>query len=234
MLLATAATALLAAVPALGQAVRRADDDGKPSGEFFLRRPTYAYPASTFFPPNRGSSSLVSGISPCQGFEQGSRVDYPLTGGVISWGAVRDIKDIYVRYSTDENPTSQDQFQDAIANANITGYTGEVCMPGPDFTALGLSAGDKITMQFSYAAGPQRSKSYEVGHASVPRFAADPSAWISRWSLLRRLRRGTGILNVSTGSVRRRRNVSRRLTRTCTPCSRLRRRRRPKPRASLG
>jgi len=85
-----------------------------------------------------------------------------LTGGVISWGAIRDIHNVTIRYSTDGNPTSQDQFQDALTNVDITGYTGEVCMPGPNWSSLGLSAGDVITMQFSYTAGPQRTEQFEV------------------------------------------------------------------------
>ena len=112
-------------------------------------------------------------IAPCQGFQQGFRMDYPVSGGLVSWAATKDIHDIQVRYSTDSNPTSQDQFQNALTN--ITGgWVGHQCIDGPNFAALGLKAGDEVTMQFTYKTGPGKWDMYEV---SLTRLTPTGSAY---------------------------------------------------------
>lgn len=118
-------------------------------------------PGKYLFPPSRGASKLVSGVAPCQGYELAGRINYPISGGVISWSTLVDIGDIRIRYSTAEDPTSLDQFEDALTN--ITGgWKGQQCIDGPNFAALGLTEGTNITMQFSYAAGPKSSEGFEV------------------------------------------------------------------------
>ena len=100
-------------------------------------------------------------------------MDYPVSGGLVSWAATKDIHDIQVRYSTDSNPTSQDQFQNALTN--ITGgWVGHQCIDGPNFAALGLKAGDEVTMQFTYKTGPGKWDMYEV---SLTRLTPTGSAY---------------------------------------------------------
>lgn len=118
------------------------------------------------FPPSRGADPNVRGIGPCQGFEIGGRVEYPLSGGRVSWTATRDIEDITLSYSTSENPTSQDDFTAVEADFG-RGYVGSRCVEGPDFESLGLSTGDQITLQWSFKAGPQKSQSFECADLTL-------------------------------------------------------------------
>jgi len=126
------------------------------------------------FPPSRGSDAAVARIGPCQGFELGGRVEYPLNGGRVSWTATRDIEDITLAYSTNADSTTQDDFTNVNADFG-RGYVGSRCVEGPDFGALGFSAGDQVTLQWSFKAGPQKSQSFEVGHVSVAVAHADGS-----------------------------------------------------------
>jgi hypothetical protein len=116
------------------------------------------------FPPSRGSDAAVARIGPCQGFELGGRVEYPLNGGRVSWTATRDIEDITLAYSTNADSTTQDDFTNVAADFG-RGYVGSRCVEGPDFEALGFSAGDQVTLQWSFKAGPQKSQSFEVSHS---------------------------------------------------------------------
>ena len=118
------------------------------------------------FPPSRGSDAAVARIGPCQGFELGGRVEYPLNGGRVSWTATRDIEDITLAYSTNADSTTQDEFTNVNADFG-RGYVGSRCVEGPDFEALGFSAGDQVTLQWSFKAGPQKSQSFEVGYIIV-------------------------------------------------------------------
>jgi len=52
---------------------------------------------------------------------------------------------------------------------------GSRCVEGPDFGALGFSAGDQVTLQWSFKAGPQKSQSFEVGHVRAAITQADGS-----------------------------------------------------------
>jgi len=119
------------------------------------------------FPPSRGSDAAVARIGPCQGFELGGRVEYPLNGGRVSWTATRDIEDITLAYSTNAESASQDDFTNVNADFG-RGYVGSRCVEGPDFGALGFSAGDQVTLQWSFKAGPQKSQSFEVGQGKRP------------------------------------------------------------------
>lgn len=127
------------------------------------------------FPPSRGSDAAVARIGPCQGFELGGRVEYPLNGGRVSWTATRDIEDIILAYSTNAESASQDDFTNINADFG-RGYVGSRCVEGPDFGALGFSAGDQVTLQWSFKAGPQKSQSFEVGHVQAVVIYADGSA----------------------------------------------------------
>jgi len=118
------------------------------------------------FPPSRGSDAAVARIGPCQGFELGGRVEYPLNGGRVSWTATRDIEDVTLAYSTNADSTTQEDFTNVNADFG-RGYVGSRCVEGPDFEALGFSAGDQVTLQWSFKAGPQKSQSFEVGHIII-------------------------------------------------------------------
>lgn len=169
-------------------------------------------------------------MAPCQGWELGLRVDYPLTGGVVSWAATKDISNVQIRYTTNPDPQSQDDFQTAIANVT-GGFTGQQCIDGPNFSALGLNAGDQVTMQLTYQTGPNKWDMYEVGAARWRADRADDSARISTSSPPRHSRPATGTRSARTESRARRPSVSARPTLTSTSCSR--RRRRPRqPRAA--
>lgn len=114
--------------------------------------------------PSRGSSNLVQNIGPCQGFELAGRVDYPVTGGKISWHTVTDIDEVLFSYSTSADPQSQSDFTEVISNVT-GGWRGQQCIDGPNFSAMGLSAGDEVTLQFAYGGGPNGGQRYEVSAA---------------------------------------------------------------------
>lgn len=104
-------------------------------------------------------------MSPCQGYEVAGRIDYPISGGVISWATLVDIENVKIRYSTSEDPTSLEDFQDALTNVT-GGWRGQQCIDGPNFAALGLSTGDQITMQLAWQAGKDLTDQYEVSGRS--------------------------------------------------------------------
>lgn len=89
-------------------------------------------------------------------------MDYPISGGMVSWATLVDIENIRIRYSTVEDPTSQSDFEDALSNVT-GGWRGQQCIDGPNFAALGLAEGDTVTMQFNYQAGTDATDMYEVG-----------------------------------------------------------------------
>lgn len=113
------------------------------------------------FPPSRGASSLVSDVIPCQGYELGNRISYPISGGTISWAGIVSVYGMEFRYSTSENPGSQDDFSPALTNVTKS-LRGQTCIPGPDFDDLGLDIGQNVTLQMYYEAGPTRRPNVEV------------------------------------------------------------------------
>jgi hypothetical protein len=133
----------------------------------FIVRYLTDYVGELAFPPSRGSDAAVARIGPCQGYEIGGRVEYPLNGGRVSWTATRDIEDITLAYATKEDASSQDDFTNISSNFG-RGYVGSRCVEGPDFAALGFSAGDQVTLQWSFKAGPQKSQSFEVSAVRRP------------------------------------------------------------------
>jgi len=112
------------------------------------------------WPPSRGTNVQTVGVAPCQGYTQGGRVEFPLTNGSFGIDLTRDAHDITWRFSTSSNPESQDAFTTEITKIDHA-FSGSRCARVPDLAGLGLSAGQNITVQLSYTAGPQRKMSYE-------------------------------------------------------------------------
>lgn len=108
---------------------------------------------------------MVAGIGPCQGFEVGSRIEYPVSGGSISWATTRDISNVRVRVSGEANPESQDQFQDALTNVT-GGWVGAQCIDAPNFEEMGFQAGQDLTIQITYTAGRGQSEFFAVSTRS--------------------------------------------------------------------
>jgi len=75
-------------------------------------------------------------------------VEYQLDGGVISLENLVDISELSFRYSTNNDPESNDDFTKVIAVAE--GFATPQCFSGPDFATAGLQAGLDIALQFSY------------------------------------------------------------------------------------
>lgn len=123
--------------------------------------PLTIYLVHLLFPPSRGASSLVSGVVPCQGYELGNRISYPITGGTISWAGIVSVYGMEFRYSTSEDPSSQDDFDPALTNVTKS-LRGQTCVQGPDFDDLGLEIGQNVTLQLYYEAGPTRRPNVEV------------------------------------------------------------------------
>ena len=94
----------------------------------------------------------MSRIGPCQAYERGGRIEYPLSGGRVSWNNIRDISNVQIAYSTEADPTSQDQFTPVGTNLT-TSWVGSQCIQGPDFAGLGLAEGQQVTLQLSYQTG---------------------------------------------------------------------------------
>ena len=91
---------------------------------------------------------MIAGEAPCQGYQIGNRIEYPVSGGAISWKTSRDIVNAVVRISSAKIPSSQDQSEDAITNI-AGGWVREQCIDGPDLSELGLEAGQNATMQIT-------------------------------------------------------------------------------------
>ncbi|GAA5996774.1 copper acquisition factor BIM1-like domain-containing protein [Rhodotorula paludigena] len=131
-----------------------------------LPSPTAPGPVGFNFPPMRGWSSALQNTAPCGGYDLGARYEYPVSGGDIALAFQRDAYDVSVRYSLNSNPTSNDNFQDLLPNMTI-GYIGSRCLTAPDFTTLGASVGDTVTMQLTYIAGAGNKTFYECSDLTL-------------------------------------------------------------------
>lgn len=118
------------------------------------------------YPPSRGSDPLTSRIGPCQGYEVGGRIQYPLSGGRVSWDSIRDLGDVQIAYSTNINPTAQGDFT-AVGQNLTNSWVGSQCVQGPDFGSLGLSAGDQVVLQFAYRTGPGNWPMFECADLTL-------------------------------------------------------------------
>jgi hypothetical protein len=82
-------------------------------------------------------------------------------GGDISLFQSRDATQVQIAYSTSSDPKSVSDFTPVGQNISQV-YGGNTCFPAPDFTALGLSAGQEITLKLEYISGPKKASFYEV------------------------------------------------------------------------
>lgn len=77
--------------------------------------------------------------------------------------STKDSRALTFKYSTNSNPTSNDDFTEILKVGY--GFATQQCFDGPDFAAAGLTAGQNVTLQFTYGAGPGGYVAYQVSQS---------------------------------------------------------------------
>ncbi|KAM0788936.1 hypothetical protein ACM66B_003011 [Microbotryomycetes sp. NB124-2] len=126
-------------------------------------------------PTGRPWDDALDSRGPCGGAALGAREDFPLTGGRMSVLVRADADDLEINYSTESNPTKNGQFKMAIHGFTNTTFRGHHCLAGPDFAALGLKAGDQITLQTKWRAGTKDTILYSCADVTL----VDPANYVS-------------------------------------------------------
>ncbi|OCF54422.1 hypothetical protein L486_07970 [Kwoniella mangroviensis CBS 10435] len=118
-----------------------------------IRRDTYPSPGALGFiyPTPRTYNATTAGTRPCGVAAVSATRDYvPLNGGNLWLLSQAKVENIQLNFAYSEDPTEQTDFDNlGMAMTGLT--TGDMCIPLPDFTDLGLMLGDKITLQVAYA-----------------------------------------------------------------------------------
>ncbi|KAK4055557.1 hypothetical protein OIV83_000103 [Microbotryomycetes sp. JL201] len=110
-------------------------------------------------PTGRPWDDSLDSVGPCGGAAQGARENFPLTGGRMSVLVRADADDLEINYSTASNPTKNSEFKMAIH-----GFTNTT---SPDFYALGLKAGDQVTLQTKWRAGVKNTILYSCADVTL-------------------------------------------------------------------
>jgi len=118
------------------------------------------------YPAIRGWARESATVQPCGGFALGGRSDFPVTGGQVGLIQSRDGNDIQLSYSTNADPQSLADFQPLLPNITHL-FGGTACLQTPDFTSLGLAAGQVVTLQLQYNAGPQRNNFHQCADITL-------------------------------------------------------------------
>ncbi|ODN72703.1 hypothetical protein L202_08142 [Cryptococcus amylolentus CBS 6039] len=129
-----------------------------------IKRDVWASPGALGFiyPPPRDYNASVATTRPCgAAFVSSTRQYIPLNGGNIWLLSQTKVENIQLNYADNENPTAQADF--TTLGMAMTGLTaGDMCVPLPDFDGMGLTFGDKLTIQIAYAVdGSASNKQYQ-------------------------------------------------------------------------
>lgn len=81
-----------------------------------------------------------------------------LDGGHFALEQTRDAHQIQISYSTLADPTKVSDFIPLGANLTRT-FSGSSCLPAPDFSTFGLSAGQAMTLKLEFTTGVRLSRS---------------------------------------------------------------------------
>ncbi|GAA5857589.1 hypothetical protein JCM8547_004283 [Rhodosporidiobolus lusitaniae] len=118
------------------------------------------------YPPLRGWIQDTTSVEPCGGVALGGRINYPISGGDISLVLQRDAFDIQVSYSGSADPSSNSDFSPLIPVLEQS-YSGSKCFSAPDFSSLGFSVGDVVTLQVNYLTGPKNSSLFQCADVTL-------------------------------------------------------------------
>ncbi|KAL7416351.1 hypothetical protein BDY24DRAFT_379373 [Mrakia frigida] len=124
-----------------------------------------AAPLAFLFPTSRGNTAATQAIGPCQGFSSTGRTSFPITGGKLSFTAIAKAREIQISYASSPNATLE-QFQDLLPEAPRI-YAGSKCYPTPDFSTLGFSVGDNVTIGVELLVGATNATGYECSDITL-------------------------------------------------------------------
>ncbi|KAM0749344.1 hypothetical protein T439DRAFT_357703 [Meredithblackwellia eburnea MCA 4105] len=130
------------------------------------KRSTLSSPGVCGFqnPTLRGWDSSTVTTGPCGGIGTIYRTNWPLGGGSIALEIQKASDDVILSYSTSSNPTSAQFTQFAsLGDVSSAGYR---CVSAPDFSSMGLSAGQEITFQVAYQ-NSDDSKRYQCADVTL-------------------------------------------------------------------
>ncbi|WVQ82758.1 hypothetical protein IAT38_004890 [Cryptococcus sp. DSM 104549] len=111
------------------------------------------------FPVPRGDNFTISDDAPCGGYSAGATQDYPINGGDLALSLIKDMEDVQISYARLADSGSRSSFTALLPNVSHI-YVGTSCNNGGDFSSLGFSAGDELTLAVVGRGGPNNLTFY--------------------------------------------------------------------------
>ncbi|WVF66968.1 hypothetical protein IAT40_001711 [Kwoniella sp. CBS 6097] len=139
-----ASAVLISSMATLASAAIISPRQGATISQFETSPVEFTYP-----PPRSGYSPDTAANYPCGGATAGSRTNYPLTGGQLALDVDTLAANVNLMYA---NETEPDAFHDfsTFTNTILDVSDGAWCGAGPNFTELGLEAGNDVTLLVIY------------------------------------------------------------------------------------
>ncbi|KAL1406697.1 hypothetical protein Q8F55_008403 [Vanrija albida] len=155
-----AAFTLLAALASASPIAKRTTPDALIAG--FTSSPMqFNYP-----PPRAGFNASQAAYDPCGGQAAGARATFPLSGGSVSVQSLSVAANVQVMYVKNADPTHFHQFS-SYAPTVLDMSPGGFCAPAPDFGALGMAAGDDVTLMLFYQMYGAETYYYQCADVSL-------------------------------------------------------------------
>ncbi|WWC86546.1 uncharacterized protein L201_001423 [Kwoniella dendrophila CBS 6074] len=106
-------------------------------------------PIDFSWPPGREFSSSTATKAPCGGSPAGTRASYPLSGGEIALTTKTLVDGVNILWTNETDPSRFHAFSTYTNTLSELG-AGHYCQAAPDFSSLGLKAGDDVTLMIMY------------------------------------------------------------------------------------
>lgn len=93
-------------------------------------------------------------------------------GGDVSITAIKDAKLLKFAYSTNQDPQAASDFTSIGGDFRVR-HRGSTCLSFPDLASAGLTAGQNVTLQMYWEAGPRNYPGYACADVTLVDDAAD-------------------------------------------------------------
>ncbi|WVQ94646.1 hypothetical protein IAU59_001726 [Kwoniella sp. CBS 9459] len=139
-----ASAVLVSSMATLASAATLSTRQGATISQFETSPVEFTYP-----PPRSGYSPDTAATYPCGGAAAGSRTDYPLTGGKLALDVDTLAANVNLMYANETDPDAFHDFS-TFTNSILDVSDGAWCGDAPNFTELGLEAGNDVTLLVIY------------------------------------------------------------------------------------
>ncbi|OCF32271.1 hypothetical protein I317_05655 [Kwoniella heveanensis CBS 569] len=139
-----ASAVLISSVATLASAATISPRQGATISQFETSPVEFTYP-----PPRSGYSPDTAATYPCGGSAAGSRTNYPLTGGQLALDVDTLAANVNLMYANETDPDAFHDFS-TFTNTILDVSDGSWCGAAPNFTELGLEAGNDVTLLVIY------------------------------------------------------------------------------------